>query len=265
MATGLTRPQDKVVVDPKTGRLTLEWDTFFNNIGKILGGTLSQFTGRILAVQSFTTTGTYTPTTGALSALVVCVGAGGGGGGTGIIATGAVGGGGGGSGGYSQHFISGTLATQTVTIGAGGTAGPGAFDAGGNGGNGAATSFGALCIANGGSGGPGASATAYTIVNGGAGATAGTGNIAVAPGADGGMNNIVWVSPFTSIGGIGAASKMSGSTNTPPIILNGNTNGVAGKVYGGGGSGAAAIQGTFSTSGTGGVGAKGICIVYEYT
>lgn len=263
MVAGLTRPQNKVIVDPSTGRLTLEWDTFFNNIGKILGGTLSQFTGRILAVQKFTATGTYTPTTGATSALVICVGGGGGGGGSAGVNPGQNGGGGGGSGGYSQHFISGTLATQTVTIGAAGTAGPGVNGAGGNGGNGGATSFGTLCIANGGSGGSGASATSLTIALGGAGATAGTGNVVTAPGSDGGYNTAIPAAPYPTFGGNGAASALSGSTTATPTYLNTSINGIAGKLYGGGGSGSANCAAVAAT--TGGAGAAGICIVYEYT
>ena len=31
-AAPITRPLDKVVLDPKTGRVSLEWDTFFNTV-----------------------------------------------------------------------------------------------------------------------------------------------------------------------------------------------------------------------------------------
>jgi hypothetical protein len=30
--TSITRPLDKIIFDPKTGRISLEWDTFFNTL-----------------------------------------------------------------------------------------------------------------------------------------------------------------------------------------------------------------------------------------
>src|SRR5579859_3128384 len=77
-----------------------------------------------VAVQVFTSTGTYTPTTGMKYCTIECLGGGGGGGGT--AASGATvntGGGGGGAGSYSRKTV--TAATvggsQAVTIGAAGS------------------------------------------------------------------------------------------------------------------------------------------------
>src|SRR5262249_19108020 len=73
----------------------------------------------------FTASGTYTPMAGLAYALIECVGGGGGGGGLSITILGWFGSGGGGSGGYSRKLSSAAAigASQTVTIGAAGTAG----------------------------------------------------------------------------------------------------------------------------------------------
>lgn len=96
-----------------------------------------------IVTQVFTASGVYTPSTGMTSALVECIGGGGGGGNVGnanpswILTAG-----GGGSGGYSKRTVSAALVRGgvVVTVGAGG--------AGNN--PGQPTSFGALCVANGG-------------------------------------------------------------------------------------------------------------------
>lgn len=89
----------------------------------------------ILAIQSFTSSGTYTPTSGMTKALVFCTGGGGGGGGADSTGTSSSGGGGGGSGGTAIELLTAATigASQSVTIGAGGTAGAAAN--GGSGGN----------------------------------------------------------------------------------------------------------------------------------
>ena len=102
-------------------------------------------------VQVFTASGTYTPSANLVGAIVECVGGGGGGGGSPGAARQWHTAGGGGSGGYSRKYLTSTQigASQTVTIGTAGGGGAGAA----NGSAGNATSFGALCIANGGAGG----------------------------------------------------------------------------------------------------------------
>jgi len=101
------------------------------------------FTGGPLAIQVFTSSGTYTPTTGATTAVVEVVG--GGGGGAGCIS--GQYGSSGSAGGYAKKRVSlSGVTTETVIIGAAGTGGTGAAD----GTAGATSSFGAHCSATGG-------------------------------------------------------------------------------------------------------------------
>lgn len=104
-------------------------------------------TGRLLNIQIFTSSGTYTPTPGANTAIVEIVGGGGGSGGTTAQASG--------SGALSQSASSGSyakvritsgLAATAVTIGASGTAGTSTT----SGGTGGTSSFGTLVSCPGG-------------------------------------------------------------------------------------------------------------------
>lgn len=107
--------------------------------------------GRLLNVQVFSASGTYTPTPGTRSVIVEMVGGGGGSGG--VPATGAGQGalsGTGASGSYAKGRFTTGFSGVAVTVGAGGAAGV----ANGNGGNGGTSSFGALMSAPGGGGSP---------------------------------------------------------------------------------------------------------------
>lgn len=112
---------------------------------------LQQATGRLLNVQTFTTSGTYTPTAGATSAIVEVQGAGGGSGSTVNPTTGSTYSalsGPGGAGAYAKVLIpSGSLSSRTITIGAGGA---GAAAGGTAGTAGGASSFGSLVSCPGG-------------------------------------------------------------------------------------------------------------------
>ena len=97
------------------------------------------FAGRLINIQSFTSSGTYTPNASALQALVYVQGAGGGGGGADSDTDsnqGGVGSGGNGGGYIQSAFIdvSAGSYSSTITIGAGGAGGAGAA-AGTNGGD----------------------------------------------------------------------------------------------------------------------------------
>ena len=177
-------------------------------------------------------------------------GAGGGSGGAGTSNCAA---GGGSSGGYVRKKILAAAlgATETITIGAGGTAGA----AGGNGGTGGTTSFGAHATATGGGASNGiASSNAIT-----AGGTPGVGasgdfnltGFAGQPGTLGG-------SAATTAGGVGGATTLGG---VQPAPAGGNSVGVAAKNNSG--SGASGASGSGSTAGA--IGGSGRFVVYVYS
>lgn len=203
--------------------------------------------GRLINVQVFTATGTYTKTTGAITAIVKLVGSGGGGAGSGSA--------GGGTGGTPTANTFGAILTANGGVGgvfqagtgsAGGTA-SGANIANLQGGAGQGLQVSGASYVLGGIGGnsyfgggaaaPAASATGITAgANTGAGGSGGSGNgSTTAPGSGGGAG--AYCEHFWTI-----ASPQTVTLN------NGGTGGTAG------------------TSGVaGGAGAKGICIVYEYS
>lgn len=219
-------------------------------------------------IQTITTTGTYTPTAKTQFGYTQIVGAGGGGGGVGPSGnpTAQIGAGGGG-GGFAFGILTAAQigASQTVTIGAGGTAGA---SGGGNGGTGGTTTFGALLTANGGTGGghtSGTGANANGAVNGGIGGTAsGTTGIIGLKGntggagflaLDGGGNGSV-------LGGAGANSAFGAGGAALGLGSGNSVAGNTGDGYGSGGGGA--VSAGVASSNAGGSGTPGICIIIEY-
>ena len=189
--------------------------------------------------------------------LVRAVGGGGGGGGAGTTTSSqsSVGTGGGG-GQYVEKLIPvGDLsASETVTIGAGGSGNAGA--GGNSGGN---TTFGSHITANGGSGGNVSTTTATLLwgPSGGAGGTgANFGDFAVI-GDNGGQ---AYGSPAQSRGGYGGGTALAPNA---PCNNASNQNGQPGKPYGGGGSGGHNVNSQTSTR-TGGAGSAGVVIVDIY-
>lgn len=183
--------------------------------------------GRLIGVQNFTSSGsyTYTPTAGTRSIIVEVQGAGGSGGGTAATSAGqAAVGGGGAAGAYSKGRFTSGFAGVTITVGLGGAQ----TAAGNNNGNaGATSSFGSLLTALGGGGGAG----------GGAGSSF----------------------PFASAGGVGTGVptggviNKAGSSAVQPIALLANVlvgSEGASSLFGRGGQ-------SFSTSGNGGPGLSG--------
>lgn len=210
-----------------------------------------------IVVQKFTTSGTYTPTTGMIYATIECVGGGGGGGGVQGVSSAQAAGAGGGGGGYSRKLATATTvgASQSVTVAASGSAGSAG---GGNGGGGGTSSVGSLCVALGGSGGSGANGG---IVSGVSGAAAGTGDIA-AGGQPGGTGTYI-----AGPGGTGGAGANSiwGSGSTSGVVFNaaGSGNGFTSTAgYGGGGGGGVASNTTATAAGA--AGAAGFVIITEY-
>lgn len=208
-------------------------------------------------VQVFTSGGTYTPTTGMLYCIIEVVGGGGGSGG--VAATDAItnaASAGGGGGGYARGiFSSATIGvSQSVTIGAGGTAGTAGNNSGGTGGT---TSVGALISATGGVGGAGSAAVGGGGTLGGAGGTGSGGDFGT-HGAPGGYGFGATSAGIFTVGfsGSGGSSFFGGGapSNTGP--------GIAGVSYGGGASGT--FISLSSSAAAGAAGAAGVVIITEF-
>lgn len=230
------------------------------NIGAATSGTqaarLDQVGGRLLNVQTFTVSGTYTPTAGTRFVIVEGVGGGGAGGGARAAPAGqSVGGGGGGSGAYFRTVVSSGFSGVAVTVGAGGV---GVGEA--TGGDGATTSFGTFAFAPGGKGGIGGSPTAaFPNLNGyGAGAPVATGGTLVnATGSAGGFALVT--SSTNGLSGTGGTSAVGGGGNA---VVNESNDGAAAFTPGAGGSGALTLSG--GPSRVGGNGGPGRVVIYEY-
>lgn len=212
--------------------------------------------GRLINMQMFTASGTYTATTGAKSIIVEVQGAGGGAGGIGGAGTGtvAIGNGGGGGGYCKSRLTSGFTGGIAITVGVGGAGGNLAPT---NGQPGGLSSFGSSIVANGGEGGLGQNQTAppYSIT-GSLGGLATGGNIVNARGgasSNGAALNITSVLP-----GIGGAAVYGLPVLSP---ANNGATPYAATGYGAGGGGGYA----FNRAGfSGGNGAGGVVIVWEY-
>jgi hypothetical protein len=210
--------------------------------------------------QVFTSSGTYTPTTGMAYCSIQCLGGGGSGGGAGVTNAGQLAGGsGGGAGEYAVGiFSSATIGiSKIITIGAAGTDLSGS--GGGNGGN---TSVGSLITAFGGTGGPsnGASSTPQGTA-GGAGGTGGSGGDYRSPGFPG-QGFFSSVGAGLCVAGDGGSSQI-GSGGQAGKNQGASTAGGAALGYGAGGGGAFNIASSGSTL-AGGSGTAGIVIVTEY-
>ncbi|QYY30227.1 hypothetical protein K2O51_22915 [Cupriavidus pinatubonensis] len=214
-------------------------------------------TGRLINVQVFTSSGTYTPTSGTKSVIVEGVGGGGGSGGT--AATSGVQSAvsqPGGSGTYARaRFTSGFTSGLAVTIGAAGSAGAAGAN---NGGSGGTTSLGAIFSCPGGVLGAGGSvvgSAAATPAGGrasGATISGAAQTLASVPGQGGSVGcNVVPASSVT----------MGGTGGSNPLGTGGQGN-AAGAGYG---AGAGAQTAGVSTSAQAGfAGQQGVLIVYEY-
>ncbi len=226
-------------------------------------------------IQTFTSSGTYTPTSGMKYCVVEVVGGGGSGGGAsasqGIGEPFSIAGGGGG-GAYSKGIFNASSigSSQTVTIGSGGT---GAIGAGSPGGT---TSMGTLISVGGGGGGTTLSLSGPDEGNFTAGAaggtviTAGSYSITGGNGEDGVFNPFPGPTSSVFQSGRGGSSSLSNSNKMNSILAvintTGSSNGSSGISYGGGGSGGVAFASSVggTATATGGNGANGICIITEY-
>jgi len=232
----------------------------------LVGNTSAAPTKKTLktVLSFYNASGTYTHTfqTGMIFAFCEVQGSGGGGGGcaSNAGATLSCGGGGGGGSYTASYLTAATLgASQTVTVGAGGTAGA---NTGGNGGNGGATSLGTLLVVNGGLGGTGGAATANAVSRaGGVGSTIPTGGQMFSFGQGGapGFSTYTSSTNYIVTGGAGGNSRTSGGGQ----MVFGNSGGNSGGAYGAGGGGA---SGTASGGGglAGGAGSQGTVTITEF-
>ena len=192
--------------------------------------------GGLTNLQVFVNSGTYTPTAGALKAIVFATG----GGAAGGVHISCGGGGGAGATAISMVNLTGVV-TVPVTIGAGGA---GVFGGGGQstGGTGGTTSFGTFATAGGGTGGSG--------VVGGIGGTASVGWMGI-EGGDG--HNAAW---DVTYGDSNGGASFWGGGGRGGITETGHT----GRAYGSGGGGA---DGAYSGP-VGGNGRSGVVLVVEF-
>jgi hypothetical protein len=216
-------------------------------------------TGVQVLTKVFTVSGTYMPSPGLVSVVVETLGAGGGGGSceqAGPLY--ALSAGGGGSGGYSRKTLPASLVAGgvAVTIGAGGVSNQ----------PGGVTSFGALCLANGGSGAGTMASTGFGGTGGGLGAHPGVGDVAF-PGTTGQSGVMQLFSALTQIGiagGLGGTVFGGNATENagPGAVSQGWT---SYNNTGAGGGGALSNQAPANANAMpGGTGGSGVCIVTEY-
>ena len=219
-------------------------------------GWVNAYAGRLLNIQTITSTGTYAPTAGTNSIVMDLQAAGGAGGGSPATdGTHVAAAGGGGAGARAISRILSGFSGVTITLGAAGSG-----SSGGDGGSASASTFGGLVSVPGGNGGTAGTATNATFGSGGGAATAAPsgGNIFQNSGGAGGWAQSA-ASAGICIGGSGAGSAYGdGGAQT-----GGTSAGLAANGYGAGGGGAATnLSGTAQV---GGNGAPAICIIYEYS
>lgn len=204
--------------------------------------------GRLIGVQVFTSTGTYTPDAGTNSVIVEDQAPGGGGGGVSATGAGQVAIAQGGSGGsYAKVRITSGFSGVSVTIGSVGSGGAAGAN---NGTAGGTTSFGAIVSCPGGNGGVGSAALSPSVTQSGANAPANC--------------TISGATVLDNIAGATSSVVTNVSSAAAYIVRGGfahlgfNANGGNGS----GGDGAAIPASTSAAAGQNGVG--GEVIVYEY-
>ena len=212
---------------------------------------------KFIGIQTFTASGTYTPTSGCRLVRVIVIGGGGGGGGGYYSGSGSANnaGGGGGEGATAIYVGTAGATSTTVTIGPGGAGGTGTA----TGTAGTASSFGALAVAGGGAGGVGANSSGiFNASRGGAGGTASAGTIQI-----GGADGQAGVAAGSSGDDMAAGGTGGGKGGRGGVVTeSGSAAGTNAPGYGGGGGGGCRADSGSSVAG--GTGGNGIVIVEEY-
>ncbi len=212
-----------------------------------------------VVVQTFTGNGTYTPTSGMKYCTIEVVAGGGGGGGCGAAsASNASLGGGGGGGGYARKTVTAATigASQSVTVGGGGTAGTSAPTSGGTG---STTSVGSIVSATGGVGGT--SGTQGGLVNqkssaGGVGSS-GDFNINGSPSTPGFSSNVIGFAGGGGSSYFGGGARAIGNADAAAGA------GISGLAYGGGAGGGFSSN-TGGAAQAGGTGGAGVVVITEF-
>ncbi|MBU9842190.1 hypothetical protein J1780_19770 [Rahnella aceris] len=208
-------------------------------LANLKSGLLSAAPGRLLNIQVFSASGTWTKTPGAKKAQIKCWGGGGGGGNT---TTTASGGGAGGGGGYSEGLFDVSLITSApVIVGSGGLSV--AANTTASGGNGGSSSVGSLISSSGGNGG--------TSTSGSTPGSSTLGGTIFAVSGQGGQG------PVNALGGVGGASFNSFG-GLPHSAGSGDQGGYPG------GGGAGGTKPTSTQYFASGAGANGYIIIMEY-
>jgi len=204
-----------------------------------------------VAIQKFTTSGTYTPTTGMVFCIVEMVAGGGGGGG---VSASNIGSQSGASGAYIRALLTSSQisTSQTVTIGSAGSAGSSSGTSGGTGGT---TSLGSLLSCTGGTGGAGntTSGTIYIapVAGGTATVTTGTAILTLNGQYSGNASGQGTIGFYVGAGG----SNPMGQGAAAWLNLTSFTSGVNSPTgYGGGGGGGYATSGSSQAGSAGGAG-----------
>lgn len=202
-------------------------------------------------VQTFTASGTYTPSPGLAYAMVECWGAGGAGASVQANSGSVFAGGGGASAGYLRAMLSAAQigASQSVTLGSAG-AGNTSATTGGNGGD---TTFGTLLTAKGGEGASGLS----------------PGNAVFQPQPPGGLSitGLAGAFGFMALSNLLIAGLGGGGSSSVAAVGTGSSLAGQAGTIGRGGNGAVTNDDTTTPAGTwivGGNGAAGLCVVTEY-
>jgi len=246
---------DGITLSAPDGDVTIDNDGVLSFNGQT--GDIT-FTSEPPQIVFFTSSGTWTKDAGLKAVIVEVIGGGGGGSTRGTVSKTTNFGAGGGAGGYARKVILAASlgATETVTVGAAGTASKtGTTNT--DGGSGGTSSFGSHCSATGGGGGQkyDGAAPATTFSVGGTGGTASNGdtNLSGQDGQDGYTTLTGWGGRASgAYGGPGFGSY--GAISATAAVL--ASDGIG---YGHGGAG-----GTATGNNNAGVGAGGAVIVYEF-
>lgn len=253
-----------------SGKTTVQDLQFLGALTDPAGNPVNFSGGSLIGVRVFTNSSgetAYTPTAGTKSVLIKLVGAGGAGGDSASVTSPALSvGGGGGAGAYQEHYTK-TLADFTgkvVIVGKGGV--PSGTIIGGDSSFGVSGGTKLLTAAGGQQGADGASGTVYVAGagGGGKGQISQKGNVVSTPGGDGNAGIIYGTFAVGGAGGNSAMSVNSNGSHSMSTSSGNGFNGIDGVIRGPGSGGDGAVS-KGAAAFTGGIGADGIVIIYEYS